>query len=236
MLINGTAGNDAIVGTAEFDHIRAGAGDDLIDGGAGNDKMAGEAGDDTFLGGAGADYLHGGVGIDTVDYRTSAAAVAVNLAIGTGSGGDAAGDTLVDIENLMGSQYNDILLGSARDNRLTGGAGHDRMAGGDGFDVLAGGAGNDVLTGGQHSDTFQFVWSTYGQATGIDVVTDFQVGVDVLHFQNAFWGTFNSVDDLGFMQVGADTVIMLSVAESVTLRNVDMQQLLANAAHDFLFT
>jgi Ca2+-binding RTX toxin-like protein len=236
MKIIGTAGNDMLVGGADFDIISGGAGDDTIDGGAGSDKMAGQDGNDTFLGGAGADYMDGGAGVDTVDYGASAGPVIVNLNTGTGSGADAAGDTLVSIENLVGSRYNDTLLGNASDNRLAGGAGNDRLSGGDGADVLFGGGGNDQLTGGQHNDTFFFVTSYYSYVSNDDVITDFQVGVDVLEFRNGGWGGVDSLDDLTFTQSGADTVIEFNHADSLTLRNVDMQQLLANASHDFLFT
>jgi large repetitive protein len=236
MKITGTAANDTLVGTADFDIISGGAGDDTIDGGAGNDKMAGQDGNDTFRGGAGADQMDGGNGVDTVDYGASTSAVIVNLNTGTGLGGDASGDTLVSIENLVGSQYNDTLLGSTGDNRLSGGPGNDRLVGGDGADVLFGGSDNDQLTGGQHADTFLFMTRSYSYGNPADVVTDFQVGVDVLQFQRIGWGGVDSLDDLTFSQTGTDTVIEFGNTESITLRNVDMQQLLANAAHDFLFT
>ena len=236
MQINGTAGNDTIVGGADFDIIRAGAGDDVIDGGAGADKMSGEDGNDTFIGGAGADYMSGGTGIDTVDYGASAAAVVVNLNTGTGSGGDAAGDTLVEIENLVGSQYHDTLFGNARDNRLSGGAGNDRLSGGDGADVLIGGSGNDLLVGGQQADTFLFFTRAYTYGGAADVIGDFQVGIDVLEFHQSGWGGVYSLDDLTLAQVGADTLIEFGVSNSITLRNVNLQQLMANSDHDFLFT
>jgi Ca2+-binding RTX toxin-like protein len=236
MNITGTAGSDTLVGSAASDTIVAGAGDDIIDGGAGNDKMLGQDGNDTFRGGAGADNLAGGAVIYTVDSRGRARPVLVSLNTGAGAGGDAAGDTLAGIENLVGSQYNDTLAGNAGDNRLSGGAGHDRLVGADGRDVLVGGAGNDQLTGGLHADTFLFVTTAWGPGSGADVVTDFQVGQDVLQFQQAFWGGVDSIDDLTFSQAGSDTVISYGPVGSITLNNVDMQQLLANAATDFLFT
>jgi len=70
--------------------------------------------------------------------RISAAGVRVNLATGVGTGGSAAGDTFIEIENLAGSIYADRLTGDAGANRLSGGAGDDVLAGGAGADLLQG--------------------------------------------------------------------------------------------------
>ena len=51
----------------------------------------------------------------------------------TGGGGK---DTLVSIENLYGSPYNDVLTGDAHDNMIVGGAGNDTLYGGGGNDTL----------------------------------------------------------------------------------------------------
>ena len=80
---------------------------------AGNDTLLGGAADDFLVGGAGADTLGGGVGNDTADYSASALGVTVNLATGLGSGGDAQGDALVSIENVIGSAFNDVIVGKA---------------------------------------------------------------------------------------------------------------------------
>jgi len=65
--------------------------------------LHGNGGNDTLDGGAGGDTLIGGTGNDTASYALSGAGVTVNLGAGTGGGGDAAGDTLSEIENLIGS-------------------------------------------------------------------------------------------------------------------------------------
>jgi len=49
----------------------------------------------------------------------------VNLATGTGQGGDAEGDRLTGIENLTGSAHGDWLVGDDGNNRFDGGAGAD---------------------------------------------------------------------------------------------------------------
>ena len=118
-------------------------------GGAGDDSLTGGDGDDVLKGGGGADTLRGGAGTDTATYDGSVAAVTVDLSAGTASGGDGEGDTLTDIENVTGSDHDDVLSGDANANRLIGGLGEDRLHGGGGDDRLEGGAGDDVYSFGR---------------------------------------------------------------------------------------
>ncbi|KAA0578723.1 calcium-binding protein [Azospirillum sp. Sh1] len=133
--------------------IRAGGGADTLAGdgnnnslagGAGDDSLSGGAGDDLLDGGSGADRLDGGEGIDTATYAASGAGVTVDLAAGTGSGGDAESDVLSGIENLTGSAHDDRLGGDAGANLLDGGAGDDLLVGAGGADTLVGGDGTDT--------------------------------------------------------------------------------------------
>ena len=129
------------------DVIVAGAGNDTVDGDSGNDTIIGDAGNDTLRGNSGADVLIGGANIDTATYSESAAGVTVSLVTGVvGVGGNAAGDTLFEIENLTGSNFNDSLTGDGLANVLIGGNGNDILRGGGGADVLIGGAGLDTAT------------------------------------------------------------------------------------------
>jgi Ca2+-binding RTX toxin-like protein len=123
-------------------------------GGSGSDLLVGGSGNDSFQGGAGADAIAGGAGIDVVSYLASTLAVGVNLATGAGSGGDAAGDILVGIENLIGSNQGDILTGDGGINLLAGLGGADTIHGGGGNDTLDGGADNDTLDGGLGDDSY----------------------------------------------------------------------------------
>ncbi len=59
----------------------------------------------------------------------------VDLSLGTGLGGDAQGDILASIENVIGSRYSDRLVGNSSDNGLTGGVGADVLIGGSGSDT-----------------------------------------------------------------------------------------------------
>lgn len=161
--ILGGLGNDSIVSGTEGDIVYGGEGDDSIGAGAGADLIVGGAGadsidagteDDTLIGGAGGDRLFGGTGLDIADYSGSSAAVNVSLLTNTGSGGDAAGDTLGSVEGIIGSAFADSLAGGATADVLYGGDGQDTILGNGGNDLLSGGAGDDNLSGGSGTDTF----------------------------------------------------------------------------------
>jgi len=160
----GTDGNDTMPHTGQSN--------------SGNETFKGLGGNDVLKGGAGADLLDGGSGSDTATYAGSGG-VNVNLATGAASGGHAAGDKFVSIENLTGSSYNDVLAGNSGSNVLDGGAGTDRLIGGAGKDVLIGGAGKDMMSGGADADTFIFKTAAEaGSGATRDFITDFQHGVD----------------------------------------------------------
>ena len=83
-----------------------------------------------------------------------------------GEGGDAEGDVLEGIENLIGSDHKDLLEGDSGANYLQGGKGNDfndpsiagrdgGLYGNEGDDILDGGAGNDLLQGGEGNDTLK---------------------------------------------------------------------------------
>jgi Ca2+-binding RTX toxin-like protein len=145
-LLEGGDGADSLTGGAGNDTLLGADGEDTLDGGDGIDSLDGGNGNDLLFGGAGADTINGGDGDDTVSYSGSDAAVTVNLALGSGTGGHAQGDVLSNIENLVGS--------SAHSDTLTGNAGANRIEGGGGNDTLDGGGGNDTLLGGTGDDTY----------------------------------------------------------------------------------
>lgn len=150
--VAGSAFNDVITGNGAANLLEGAAGNDALYGGGGSDTLRGGAGNDTLDGGAGSDSLVGGDGIDTANYAASSLAVNVNLATGSGAGGDASGDTLTGIEFAVGSAFADTLTGSAAENWLWGGAGNDAIYAGDSNDTLHGGAGADTLYGGEDLD------------------------------------------------------------------------------------
>ena len=172
-------GNIAIARGVVIENAIGGAGDDTIIGNDADNVLTGAAGADVLNGGAGADVLDGGAGVDTADYSTSSAGVTIRLWNGTGQYGDAQGDTLSGIENLIGSNFADSLQGEhGVNNHFIGGAGNDSLYGVGGSDTLDGGAGNDTLFGGADADMLiggtgndTFVIAA-GQASG-DVIADF---------------------------------------------------------------
>ena len=142
--VSGSDFSDWLYGDGGANALSGWAGGDSLVGAAGNDTIDGGFGNDLLRGGAGADALIGGAGVDIADYAASGAGIVVDLAAGTGAGGDAQGDTLQSIENLVGSAFADKLFGDGGANALSGGAGNDELYGGAGADVLDGGSGKDT--------------------------------------------------------------------------------------------
>ena len=142
--ISGTEGGDIVQASDGNDLLRGLGGDDTLNGGAGDDRLDGGAGNDSLEGGAGADELNGGEGNDTASYANDRIGVIANLETGTGTSGQAEGDTFISIENLSGSDHVDVLTGDDAANELRGRAGVDRLNGGAGADRLDGGSGVDT--------------------------------------------------------------------------------------------
>lgn len=180
-------GNDLVYGGAGNDTITGSGGNDTLYGDDGSDSLDGGKGNDLIVGGKGADKLAGGDGVDTADYSVSVAGVAVSLKAGTGSGGDAEGDTLSGIENVTGSKFDDVLIGDNGVNILDGGTGND---------VLAGGAGADKLVGGDGVDTADYASSsaavTVNLETGVGKGGDAE-GDTLSGIENLIGSKFNDV-------------------------------------------
>ncbi|MBU2503348.1 VCBS domain-containing protein [bacterium] len=133
-------GSDYITG---FENVR---------GGSGNDTLAGDEHFNVFYASAGDDSINGGDGIDTYDASAGTAAITAIMALGTVGGSSLGSDSIVSIENIIGTTFNDNLNGDANDNRLEGRTGNDFMSGGAGNDTLIGDEGVDTLDGGIGDD------------------------------------------------------------------------------------
>ncbi|NMG18330.1 calcium-binding protein [Brasilonema bromeliae] len=162
--IEGSSGNDILIGRASGDPKDNNFGS-LLDGGAGNDTLIGGEGEDVLLGGAGADFIDGKGGLDTTTYLDSTAPVYVNLSSGrvritspinlgtsiqlnanAGVGGDAEGDKIFNVENVQGSVYDDILVANGKDSRVDGLLGNDIIIAAPEAQILDGGPGIDWVT------------------------------------------------------------------------------------------
>ncbi|MEP7171962.1 MAG: Ig-like domain-containing protein [Aestuariivirga sp.] len=165
----------------------------IFRGGNGNDTLTGADQDDNLRGGAGTDTIDGGDGLgDQIDYSRPSGSPAftqgafVNLSgatmtfdfndtpgviVGAGQAIDNWGDTdtLSNIENVRGSNFDDVLVGNGGDNDLRGL---------DGNDIIGGGGGNDYLVGGSGFDSFVFNFVDSGASSYIE---DFLVGTDTLY-------------------------------------------------------
>ena len=114
-------------------------------GGSGNDTLTGNDSFNTLRGGAGNNTLDGGAEFDTAIYNTAQQSIKVLMAedgvafsFANGFGGT---DTLVNIEGIGGTKYDDYLQGNSSNNYFRGD---------NGFDYIDGGAGQD--------------WADYGSA------------------------------------------------------------------------
>ncbi|WP_238369687.1 M10 family metallopeptidase [Heliomarina baculiformis] len=116
-------------------------------------------GDDTYTGKRTdtVDTIWDTGGIDSLDAGANGNAVVIDLNQGAFSQFGAYDDVViaygVDIENAVGSAFDDDITGNALGNRLEGGTGDDRMIGANGDDTLLGGSGRDKLSGGKGRDS-----------------------------------------------------------------------------------
>ena len=136
-------------------------------------NMTGNSLSNILFAGAGNNVISGGTGTeaDTVSYADASSAVTVSLAIATGQATGGSGtDTLTNIENLTGSNFNDSLTGNAGNNVLDGGTGDDNMAGGAGNDTYYVRQTNDFVTeaASAGTDTVYSYLSTYTLGTNVE--------------------------------------------------------------------
>jgi len=186
--LNGEAGNDQLVGGTGNDELAGGTGDDNLNGNSGNDSLMGEAGNDFLIGETGNDLIDGGTEIDTVSYNNSTSGVIVNIdetqsyqnpgvansshiephfTINAGTAKDGFGttDTLRNLENIIGSEFNDILIGNKQNNQIEASTGND---------LLIGNVGDDYLDGGDNVDTVSYRHDSGSVYANLDETQSYQ--------------------------------------------------------------
>ena len=198
--VRGTGFNDWLAGTDGINELHGLNGNDIMFGRSQNDSLNGGNGDDILDGGNGNDNLNGSFGVDAASYLTALAGVTVDLAI-TGwqyTSNWSEWDKLINIENLIGSFFNDTLRGDDNDNVINAGAGDDLIEARGGNDtVVAGlGGGSDEYDGGSGVDLLRF--DDVSSALTIDLnavanqVSGADVGADqVSNFENIVAGAGN---------------------------------------------
>ena len=196
--ITATNQSDTVIGNTSINTIVALNGDDTITGDGGDDYLDGGEGDDVFKAGIyntlnnsletgddGADTIDGGTGTesigDTVDYSAISQSINVTLNGSTNTTVTVDGyanDTIKNIENVTGSQADDIIHGDLNKNTLKGDAGDD---------TLYGGKGDDVLDGGTHTTADTADYTLANSAIEVDmslatkqVLNDGDTGADTL--------------------------------------------------------
>lgn len=152
-----------LTGSDHDDTLTGDAGANVLNGERGNDTLNGGPGDDILRGGPGADTLDGGPGADTADYSLAPGPVFVSIETPSFEHEKIEGDTLNNIETIIGSTYNDSLFGpdirpsslygygyfpdkESEDITIRGGPGNDWIISHTGDDNLYGGIGDDTIS------------------------------------------------------------------------------------------
>ena len=136
--VTGGPGSDYLAGDGGRDRLMGGNGRDHLEGGRGRDRLLGGRGNDALLPADGAgDSVDGGSGRDAANYHGSKAGVTLTP---RGGGAGSERDAFTAIENLGGTEHDDVLTGDDAANRIWGRAGDDRIdarGGNDTVDVYA---------------------------------------------------------------------------------------------------
>jgi Ca2+-binding RTX toxin-like protein len=219
------AGGGTVSVTDTYGYIDNGTSIEEIKGSYLADTLNGSADGETVEGMKGNDTFNMRGGFDTIVYQheydagarkgvivnLSNAGISANIGSGQiallkGTAVDSFGntDTLLAVENIVGTRFADHIVGSSQANQLTGGAGDDVLSGLYGKDTLTGGLGRDKMTGGSGIDHFRFVTAgDSGTTAGArDVITDFTHLVDEIDLSGVDAST-KSAGNNAFKWIGA---------------------------------
>ena len=239
--VYGSQFDDKLIGNSKDNTLGGDDGNDTLKGGGGSDTLMGGAGNDILEVDGSGDTVDGGEDNDTIvlksdkgleinlnsvfiDENANGAGIAFgghNSPYWEGIGHQKPSQPhfpsdpveVTNVENVIGSSYDDDIYGNDVANNLSGGNGNDVLAGGAGDDILSGGNGNDIihggsgadlLTGGLNSDTFIFFSPDDSRIVGgkpEDVITDFQQGTDKIDLSHIDFG-LNELLSLDNQNVG----------------------------------
>lgn len=193
------------VRSSAFDDTLIGNGSSILEGGGGNDRLIGQSD-----------------GHDTASYEHATAGVTVDLNYQGGDSQNTHGaglDTLTNIANVSGSQFNDTLIGDSHDNIFFGNGGHDTFVFGSttGHDTIG-----DFSTGGDKIDlgytvpsdptnsaVFDHWLSSMASTVGNDTLIDLDPHPDLSHpgsntvlLQNVYMGNLQASDFVAHASFG----------------------------------
>ncbi len=209
--IDGGNGDDQLTGGAGDDTFKGSQGNDSIDGGDGIDTADySKLGKSITLSGVGTITKAGGFGQDelfkvetivasasvannTIDASASLPGVSItvdlqnqSLAANNVPGLGTLPFTVINFDNVRGTNANDSIAGDGQNNQLFGNDGNDTISGGLGNDTLSGGKGNDSLIGGFGADKFLFASIN----DGLDTIKDYNFGQsDKIQISKVGFGT-----------------------------------------------
>jgi len=209
-----------------YDVVRGYDGNDVFEVSTFHSDYYGEIGNDSFYSVGFNNYFNGGSGTDVISYELqdddpdlAGSGVVVDLRDGYAyTKGTNYEETLVSIENAVGSGAADKLYGSTGSNKLWGSGGNDyiygdsgndslygetgndTVLGASGNDLLSGGSGNDRLSGGSGDDRLiggsgydRFLFNTgLSSSSNVDLIDDFNVTYDTIELDNAIFTRFTS--------------------------------------------
>ncbi|MBN3908361.1 MAG: pre-peptidase C-terminal domain-containing protein [Nostoc sp. NMS1] len=230
--LDGGSGNDTLIGGAGLDTFIGSQGNDSINGGDGIDTADYNQVGQITLSGVGTIQKAGGLGQDqlfkvekiiananvannTIDASQSLAGVSITvnlqtqrLAANNVPGLGTLPFTIVNFDNVIGTNGNDSIVGDNQNNQLSGNNGNDTLDGGLGTDTLNGGAGDDNYLVDSTLDTI-----TEAANSGTDTVQSsvtYTLGTNVenlrLRETNAINGTGNSLNNFLFGNTVNNTI------------------------------
>lgn len=192
-------------GQMHVTYLRASNSGDTLIGGERGSYLVGNAGNDTFIV-TGRDYkIESWGGQDTVSYAELGVGVRLEQITLTERdddqwiqvvvGRDNLGNTLRDVTNIVGSDFNDVLT---TDDAAS--------------NVINGGKGNDVLAGGLGSDTYVFALGD--GVDSIEEAVNSAGDIDTVSFASGV-----APANVKVTRVGEDLVMAYSASDSITMRH-----------------
>jgi Ca2+-binding RTX toxin-like protein len=154
-----------------------------------------------FMGGAGNDTINGQGGLDVVRYNGSGTSVNVNLSTGLASDGQGGVDTLINIEEVRGSRFDDVLIGS-----------------GASLEIFHGMQGNDTINGAGGIDQVSYYYDSDSNGDGAGVL----VNLSTSNIVNGQWMdvTASALAGTALQDNGIDTLLNIEDAVGTIFNDV----------------